>query len=318
MGTTVADRPGPSQGAGHTLDGSLPARRDFAVTRLPPLASVVCVTASTADLRVITFNTAVGNPKIKTAQRDFLALPFYREIIAGEPGAAILALQEVGPDQARALDEAASGAGARFTLVRIQRPGQGNALLIPGRFRVLSRRSRYFVTSQLRALAGASWRALRRRAPLNHRQYLELRMWSMARLADEATGRELTVCNTHLSGEAPLRLAQARSLLKRVHRARERGPLILAGDLNVRATSAKPASEAAIANAAVRDLFAPLENMAAGAVDPRRPAIDWILAAGFAPVSARLYTDHALSLPNSPTAELISDHYAKEAVLRPL
>lgn len=276
------------------------------------------MTASITDLRVITFNTAIGNPTIKTDQREFLALPFYREIIEGKTGAAILALQEVGPAQARALDEAAARAGARFTLVRIQRPGQGNALLIPDRFTVRSRRSRYFVLSQLRALAGASWRALRRRTPLNYRQYLELRMWSMARLADGANGRELTVFNTHLSGEAPLRLAQARSLLKRVHRARRRGDVILAGDLNVRATSAKPASEAAIANAAVRDLFAPLENMAAGAVDRRRPAIDWILAAGFEPVSARLYTDDALSLPSSPTAELISDHYAKEAVLRPL
>lgn len=34
-------------------------------------------------LRVITFNTAVGNPRIKTAQRAFLELPFYRDVIEG-------------------------------------------------------------------------------------------------------------------------------------------------------------------------------------------------------------------------------------------
>lgn len=272
---------------------------------------------SPAPLRVITFNTAVGNSKIKTAQRDFLTLPFYREVFEGQPGAAILALQEVGSEQARALDEVAADAEARFTLVRIQRPGQGNALVIPDRYTMLSRRSRYFLLSQARALAGAVWRALRRRAPLNHRQYLELRMWSMARLADQLTGRELTVFNTHLSGEPPLRLAQARTLLRRVHRAREAGPVILAGDLNVRATG-DAASAAATADAAVRDLFAPLRDMAAGAVDPRRPTIDWILAVGFEPVSARLYTDDSLSLPGSPTAELVSDHYAKEALLRPV
>lgn len=269
-----------------------------------------------SDIRVITFNTAVGNPKITTAQRDFLALAFYREIFDGASAAAILALQEVGDEQAAALDAAAATPDARFTLVRIQRPKQGNALLIPGRYDVLSRRSRYFVASQLRAFAGASWRALRRRSPLNYRQYLELRMWSSASLADQATGREFTVFNTHLSGEAPLRLAQARSLLERVHRARARGPVILAGDLNVRAADTGT-SEAAVANAAVRALFAPLQDMAATAVDPRRPAIDWILAAGFEPVVARLYTDDDLSLPGSPTAELVSDHYAKEAVLRP-
>ena len=259
------------------------------------------------DIRVMTFNTAAGNPKITTAQRDMLALPFYREVLEDAAGAPILALQEVGPEQARALKDAA--AGGRFALIAIARPGQGNALLVPARYEVLSRRSRFFLASQLRALGAAIGRTLRRRERLNVRQYLELRMWSCARLADRASGVELTVFNTHLSGEGALRLAQARALLRRVHRARERGPVILAGDLNVRAGGG--------ADAAVRALFAPLADMAPAAVDPRRPAIDWILAAGFEAVSARLYTDGALSLPGSPTAELVSDHYAKEAVLRP-
>lgn len=261
------------------------------------------------DVRVVTFNTAVGNPRIRTAARDFLALPFYREILDGDPGAAILALQEVGPGQAKALREAA--AAGRFALLHIQRPGQGNALLVPGRYEVLGRRSRYFAASQLRALGVALGRRVTRRERLNLRQYLELRMWSCARIADRASGFELMVFNTHLSGEGPLRLAQARSLLRRVHRARAGGPVILAGDLNVRATGG-PA-----ADGAVRALFAPLRDMAPAAVDPRRPAIDWILASGFEPAGARLYTGDALSLPGSPSAELVSDHYAKEAVLRP-
>jgi hypothetical protein len=105
-------------------------------------------------IRVITFNTAVGNPRIKTDQRDFLELPFYREIIEGCPGAAILAAQEVGPEQAKALKRAAGGGHLR--VIHIQRPGQGNALLVPARFEVLSHRSRYFVWSQLAALAMAA------------------------------------------------------------------------------------------------------------------------------------------------------------------
>lgn len=262
-----------------------------------------------AHIRVITFNTASGNPAIRTVQRDFLALPFYREILGGDPRAAILALQEVGPGQAKALRVAA--AAGRFELLHIRRPGQGNALLVPERYEVLSRRSRYFAGCQLRALGAALGRFAVRRERPNLRQYLELRMWTRARIADRASGIELTVFNTHLSGEGPLRLAQARSLLRRVHRARASGPVILAGDLNVRATGG-PA-----ADGAVRALFAPLRDMAPAAVDARRPAIDWILAAGFEPAGARLYTGDALSLPGSPTAELVSDHYAKEAVLRP-
>jgi hypothetical protein len=33
-------------------------------------------------------------------------------------------------------------------------------------------------------------------------------------------------------------------------------------------------------------------------------------------VRSRLYTDAALTLPGLPSADLISDHYAKEATLR--
>jgi endonuclease/exonuclease/phosphatase family metal-dependent hydrolase len=258
--------------------------------------------APAGDIRVITFNCAAGNPQITTAQRDLLALPFYREVLEGDPRAAILALQEVGPEQARALKAAA--ARGPFELVQIRRPGQGNALLVPERYALLAERSRYFLASALRPLV--------RRERLDVRQLLELRMWSCARLADrDPAGLELTVFNTHLSGDGPLRVAQARSLLRRVHRARAGGPVILAGDLNVRATGG-PA-----ADGAVRALFAPLRDMAPAAVDARRPAIDWILAAGFEPAGARLYTGDSLSLPGSPSAELVSDHYAKEALLRP-
>jgi endonuclease/exonuclease/phosphatase family metal-dependent hydrolase len=266
-------------------------------------------------IRVITFNTAVGNPKIKTPQRAFLELPFYREVIEGADDAAILALQEVGPEQAKALKEAA--AGGRFRVVHIQRPGQGNALVIPARFEVLSRRSWYFFLSQLGALLQALWRAARHRRKLNHRQYLELRMWSMARLRDRQGGREFTVFNTHVSGDPHLRLAQMKALLWRVHKAHGDGPVILAADLNTRPADAENKNaDQRKADAAIRALLPPLEDMAPSLRDPRRSPIDWVLASGFTSADSRQYTDDTLQLPGLPTADLISDHYAKEAVLR--
>ncbi|MCP9488683.1 MAG: endonuclease/exonuclease/phosphatase family protein [Solirubrobacteraceae bacterium MAG38_C4-C5] len=264
-------------------------------------------------LRVITFNTAAGNPRIKTAQRAFLELPFYREVIEGRSEAPILALQEVGSQQARALKHAA--ANGRFRLVHIQRPGQGNALLIPQRFQVLSRRSRYLIAGQLRGIIGALWRAARGRGRPDHRQLAELRMFNEARLRDERCGRVFTVLNTHLSAEADLRVVQAREFFGRAHAARRHGPVIVTGDLNTR-TVEHPDLLQARADARVRALFAPLKDMGAAAVDPRRPKIDYVLADGFAPVSARLYTGDALQLPGLPTAEVISDHYAEEDVLR--
>ena len=234
-------------------------------------------------------------------------------MIEGRPGAPILALQEVGPEQAGALRRAARE--GHFRLVRIARPGQGNALLVPARFELTGRRSRYFLRSQLAALSAALWRALRRRQPFNHRQVLELRMWSEARLREQGGGRAFTIFNTHLSGDGQLRLAQARALMRRVHGARARGPVILAGDLNTRPAGGGDSPRERF-DAAVRALFPPLQDMAAAARDPRRPAIDWVLATGFSPVAARLYTDDSLQLPGLPSAELISDHYAKEAVVR--
>lgn len=262
-----------------------------------------------APIRVITFNTAAGNRRIATDQRSFLDLPFYREIIGGSREAPILAAQEVGPEQAKALERAARD--GRFRLIGIARPGQGNALLVPGRFEVLERRSGYFLSSQLGALARALWRTLTTRARFNHRQYLEPRMWSEARLRDSRGGRPFTIYNTHLSGDAQLRFAQAAALARRVHRARRDGPVILAGDLNAR----PPGGKASEVDGALWALLEPLEDMAPTARDPRRPAIDWILATGFSSLGARLYTDDSLQLPGLPCAEEISDHYAKEAVL---
>jgi endonuclease/exonuclease/phosphatase family metal-dependent hydrolase len=265
------------------------------------------------NLRVITFNTAVGNPQIKTAQRAFLELPFYRDVIEGRSEAPILALQEVGLEQARALKDAA--ANGRFSVIHTQRPGQGNALLIPQRFQVLHRRSRYLLAGQLRGIVAALWRAARGRGRTDLRQLGELRMLNEARLRDTRCERVFTVLNTHLSADPHLRVVQARELFGRAHAARRHGPVIVAGDLNTRAVE-HPDQRQRLADARVRALFAPLEDMGAAAVDHRRPKIDYVLAHGFVPVSSRLCTGDSLQLPGLPSAEVISDHYAEEDMLR--
>jgi endonuclease/exonuclease/phosphatase family metal-dependent hydrolase len=266
-------------------------------------------------IRVITFNTAVGNPKIKTPQREFLELPFYRELIEDARDAPLLALQEVGPEQARALKEAA--AEGAFQVVHIQRPGQGNAILIPSRFELVKRRSWYYGWSQLSTLAVALWRAATQRQKLNYRQYLELRMWIRATVRDGQGGGQFTVFNTHVSGDPNLRLAQVKALMRRIRRATREGPVILAADLNTRPADAESKNpDQREGDAKVRSQFPPLEDMAPSLRDPRRGAIDWVLASGFTPVSGRQYTDDSLQLPGLPDADLISDHYAKEVVLR--
>ena len=100
------------------------------------------------EIRVVTFNTAAGNPRIKTPQASFLELPFYREALEGAPGAPILALQEVGDAQAKALRAATTAA----RVVQIRRPGLGNALIVPARYEVLKARRGYYALSHLRGV----------------------------------------------------------------------------------------------------------------------------------------------------------------------
>ena len=258
------------------------------------------------DVRVVTFNTAAGNPKIKTVETEFLDLPFYREALEDAPGAPLLALQEVGPGQARALRERARGAPCQ--VLQKRRPGLGNALVVPARYRVLRARRRYFVLSQLRGtIDGLRWWAKEGHKP-NWRQFGELRMWVEARVRDSVTEREFTVLTTHLSVEASLKRRQAEQVVRRARRAARRGPVVLAGDFNVPANPRGRDVEIAAVLGRLTD---------AGSAQPgRRPNIDYVLTDGFEPVSSKVWMGDSLSLPSSPTAELISDHYAEDDVLR--
>ena len=236
------------------------------------------MSGSAAIVRVVTYNTAAGNPRVRTPQRAFLELPFYAEALEGAPGAAILALQEVGTEQSRALR------GHR--VLQARRPGMGNALVIPARYEVLAHRRGWYPLAQLRG----SLAALRRRHA-DWRQLGELRTWIEARLRDGETGRTFTVLTTHLSVEPALKVTQGRAIAARARAVS--GPVILAGDLNV------PAREPRGLDREVAGALGGLRDMASTA------GIDRILAAGFDSVSSRTW--HEIGL---------SDHAPVEATMR--
>jgi endonuclease/exonuclease/phosphatase family metal-dependent hydrolase len=255
------------------------------------------------DVRVVTFNAAAGNPRITTRQADFLRLPFYREALENAPGAPLLALQEVGDDQAAALRRTAAARAGR--VLQLRRPGLGNALVIPDRYLVLSHRRGYYVLPQLRGVLDG----LRARRA-NWRQFGEVRMWIEARLRDRAAGRELTLLTTHISADGSLKVPQAKAIVDRALGAAARGPVILAGDFNVPARKPRGRDvEAAAQLARLRDV---------GTAEPPggRENIDYVLTAGFEPVASRLWTGDSLSLPGSPDAETVSDHYAEDDIVR--
>jgi endonuclease/exonuclease/phosphatase family metal-dependent hydrolase len=207
----------------------------------------------------------------------------------------VLALQEVGDAQARALRERSTNA----RILQLRRPGLGNALVIPARYEVLATRRGYYVLSHLRGVVdGVRWWRTHRHKP-DWRQFGELRIWLEARLRDRESRRVFTVLNTHLSVESSLKGHQARAIVERALAARRHGPVVLAGDMNVPATDPKGR------DVEIRATLARLKD-----VGSPEPKIDYVLAAGFTPVSARRWKGDLL-----PNAETVSDHYAEDALL---
>jgi endonuclease/exonuclease/phosphatase family metal-dependent hydrolase len=263
------------------------------------------------DVRVVTFNCAAGNKRITTRQADLLQLPFYRDVLEGTEDAPLLCLQEVGPEQSRAL-RAAVADGAPCELLQLRRPGLGNALLVPHRYAVVRRRRNYYLYAQARGVADALERRRRAREHADMRQFGEARMWLQACLLDRESGRRFTILTTHVSVDPALKVAQVRAIVRRTLRAAWDGPVILAGDLNVPADDARGRDrEAADDLRRLRDM-----DVSGPGAHRARPNIDYVLALGFEPVSTRIWTGDSLALPGSLDAEHVSDHYAEDDLLR--
>jgi endonuclease/exonuclease/phosphatase family metal-dependent hydrolase len=273
-----------------------------------------------ADVKVITFNTAVGNPRIKTRQADFLQLPFYQKALQGAPDAPILCLQEVGNAQRDAV--LAQAKGGRFTAIPMRvgaRGRQHNMLVIPKRYEVLSHDNDFFKGSHLKGVLQLGWRVLKRgfrdRPSLDHLSQLwEPRGYQHVKLRDTVTGKTFTVFNTHTSFLDEVKVNHVRDLMDAARAARKQGPVIVAGDLNTRTadTDKHPAGF----DAKAREALAGFQDMGPAGAPPKHTNIDWVLADGFEGVSSKWYTGESISLPGSPDALTVSDHYAEEDVLR--
>ncbi len=269
-----------------------------------------------SDVTVVTFNTAIGNPQIKTDQKHFPTLPFYAATIAGEPDSAILCLQEVGNAQ-RAEVARLGERSAAFTW-RYQRVGarQGNMMLIPRRYVLEKYDDPHFGWVQVVAAGKAIWRWIGPEGKPNMSQLTEPRGFQIAWLRDTRTNRRFVVLNTHLSFQAGIQEPQAKKLFDHAFRAGGDGPLVVAGDLNVRTADTDTDPDKQGKNAVVRSYFRDLVDMGPAGRPPSKTNIDWVLARGFAPVRSRWYTGTSISLPGSPDALTVSDHYAEEDVLR--
>lgn len=288
---------------------SLPAVRPVR----PPSPGVKPLAAAPAPaetFKVITFNTACGNSKITTNQADFPKLPFYRKIIQGAPDAPILCLQEVGNAQKAEVEKLAANGQFR---VHYQRTGvdQGNMVLIPKRFEVQDYDGQHFGMAQVQAAAKSLWGWIKGGKKPNFTQIVEPRGFQELKLKDTVTGKSFTVINTHLSFQAGIQEPQAKRVFAAAHEAAKQGGVIVAGDLNVPTadTSSDPRY------APVRAMYEDFVDVGPKGKPPGKTNIDYVLVKGFTGVDSKWYTGDSLSLPGSPDARTVSDHYAEEDTL---
>lgn len=263
-----------------------------------------------ADFKVITFNTACGNPKIKTDPADFPKLPFYQKIIQGAPDAPILCLQEVANAQKEAVEKLAANGQFRAVYLRTG-VDQGNMVLVPKRFEVQAYEDHHFGLAQVKASFESVWGWITGGPKPNFSQLIEPRGYQELHLKDTVTGKAFTLINTHLSFQEGMQEPQARRVFDAAHAAAREGGVIVAGDLNVPTANTSSAPR----YAPIRDMYRDFVDVGPSGKPPGSSNIDYVLVKGFRGVDSKWYTGDSLSLPGSPDARTVSDHYAEEDTL---
>ncbi len=263
--------------------------------------------AAAEAFRVITFNTACGNSKITTDQADFPKLPFYQKVLQGAPDAPILCLQEVGNAQKDAVEKLAGNGQFRAVYMRTG-VDQGNMVLVPKRFEVLDYDADRFGMAQVTAAVKSVWDWFKGGVKPNVGQLVEPRGFQELRLKDTLTGKSFTVINTHVSYQQGMQEPQARRVFAAANEAAKQGGVIVAGDLNVPTadTNSDPRFDA------VRALYRDYLDVGPKGKPPGKTNIDYVLVKGFQGLDSKWYTGDSLSLPGSPNAQTVSDHYAEE------
>lgn len=272
--------------------------------------------AEPKPVRVITYNTASGNPRYDNVpQERFTELPFYRDVIEGKPDAPIIGAQEVGNAQLGRLESLAKN--GNFQVVSLApKPGQSDMILVPKRYEVLNAENHRLWTGNVRGLVASVGRIIKTGELPPPAQLVEPRGYNEVRLRDRETGRVFTVFNTHVSTVGPMRVEQMRELLGAVKAAQSQGPVMLIGDLNTRGAPSGSRWEAD--DAEIRKMIADAGLSDMGGDPSRAPThdIDHIYADGFERVSTRYYTGDSVHLDGFSDAHALSDHAAEEDVVR--
>jgi endonuclease/exonuclease/phosphatase family metal-dependent hydrolase len=298
-----------------------PSRTAGPTTTLPtPAATKTPVDSgdfSASPVRVVTYNTGVAD-SMKAPQAEFTSLPMFQRVINGRPDAPIIGVQETGPDLAAKLQ--ALSKNGNFTVLW-ERTGanQGNFVLVPKRYQVVSAQNHYY-GGRLSQLWDDIKGLFHHQSP-NWGQTLEHRGYQQLQLRDTVTGKTFTMMNSHISFWDPMRQRQGAQLAEAVRAAEANGPVVMTGDFNTATEDTNRSHNPQVSE--FWNKFAPAKLTDMG---PKGDAgisdwhglgtdIDHVLANGFTSVSSHMYSGTEVSLPGRPTAKDLSDHYAEEDVI---
>lgn len=273
-----------------------------------------------SDVRVVTYNTAVGASKIKTPQADFTQLPIYQKALTNAPGAPIMALQEVGKAQLEAAKKYEAQGTCKVIYQKVHIGDQYNAIIVPARYTVESSESTHYLKAQIKAIGRGVWGFVKSFGKERPRftDMHQPRGFLETQLKDSVTGKRFTLFDTHMALDPKVREDQIKKLVSTADAATKKGGVIIAGDLNTR-NAATDQKGAASKDAPIRAALAGYTDM--GASTEKEPTlghssgnIDWVLAKGFDAVSSRMLTD--IQDPKGRPTDEVSDHRAEDDVLR--
>jgi endonuclease/exonuclease/phosphatase family metal-dependent hydrolase len=285
-----------------------------------PAAAQDAYSPSAGEVKVVTYNTAIGNPDIKTNQADFLKLPFYQKAISGAADAPILALQEVGNKQRDAVKALERSGNFKAYSLGVGIGGkQNDMVVIPKRYEVVKQESKHFsLFQQIKKGAGEGLKGLWKWATGGFKgkpsftQVVEPRGYQKLELKDTVTGKTFTLFNAHTSFMEPMRSQHLSELMKMAHEAEKKGPVIVAGDLNTRTAECDPSGN----DKGAREKLNGYADQGPKGQPADKPNIDYVLTKGFDGVDSKWYTGDSISLPGSPDASKVSDHYAEEDTIK--
>jgi endonuclease/exonuclease/phosphatase family metal-dependent hydrolase len=267
--------------------------------------------AQPTDVRIVSYNTAVGASGIKTPQADFTKLPVYHRALTNAPGAAVMCLQEVGKDQIAAARRFEAQGTCKVLVQRVHALDQYNMIVVPARYKVEAYDGDHFMKAQTKTVGRELWNWVTKGQKPALVDMYQPRGFQEVRLKDTATNKTLTVFNTHMALDRDTRLDQAHKLVGEANEAAKRGGVVVAGDLNTDAATTNKR------DAVVRRVFEGFQDM--GPAEPTHSGgknIDWVLTKGFESVSGKVHRGQSLQAPDGRDASVISDHFAEEDVLR--